>query len=308
MPRMTIGRRDVRILFGDRTSIVGRRRFGVGCRLAVVTVARTNRLKTRGWCGCFIGWSARRLSGNDNRVTLLAVSDLHYSLPQFEWLVLRAADCDVIVIAGDLLDLGSPVELDVQIIVISKYLDRIRAETCVVVCSGNHDGDVEVSGGDFSAKWLLDLRGKNLVTDGETYWLGPDKVTVCPWWESEKSKAKMAAMLRAEARRREKWRRWLWVHHAPPVGCGVSWTGKDDAGDAFVRELIDELRPDLVFSGHIHNAPFYADGSWVSRMGGSWVFNPGCQIGAVPAAVYFDSETMTADYRSLEFADRIVLD
>lgn len=238
---------------------------------------------------------------------LLAVSDLHYSLRQFEWLVIRAREFDVVVIAGDLLDLGSSVDLDTQIIVISKYLDRIREEACLVVCSGNHDGDVPMGGGDFAARWLLDLGGKNLVVDAETVWLGRDKVTVCPWWESEDSKAKMMAALREDARGRDQWRRWLWVHHAPPTGCGVSWTGKEDAGDPVVRGLIEELEPDVVFSGHIHNAPFYSDGSWASRVGRSWVFNPGRQIGAVPASIFFDSETMRAEYRSHESEEKLVL-
>ena len=37
---------------------------------------------------------------------LLVVSDLHYSIKQFDWLLQRAAQHDLPVIAGDLLDLG----------------------------------------------------------------------------------------------------------------------------------------------------------------------------------------------------------
>ncbi len=238
---------------------------------------------------------------------LLAVSDLHYSLPQFEWLLLHAVDCDVMVIAGDLLDLASPVDADAQIIVISKYLQRIREEACLVVCSGNHDGDVPLSDGDFAARWLLDLDGPNLFVDGETARMEKLTVTVCPWWESEQSKAKMVAMLRAEAAKREAGSLWVWIHHAPPAGCEVSWTGKEDAGDALVRELIEELQPNIVFCGHIHNAPFYAEGGWASRVGRTWIFNPGHQIGSVPAAVLFDSEAMEAEYRSMEFDERVAL-
>ncbi len=236
------------------------------------------------------------------------VSDLHYALPQFEWLARRASGQDVVVIAGDLLDLSSPVDLDAQILVVSRYLEQIAEEAIVVVGSGNHDGDVPMGRGDFAAEWLLDLQNPRIAVDGRTIRIGEDKWTACPWWESDDSKAAMVEMLRAEASGPRDWRRWAWVHHAPPAGCGVSWTGQMDAGDTVVRELIEDLQPDVVFSGHIHNAPFYADGSWVSRVGRSWIFNPGRQIGPVPAAVFFDSGTMVAEYRSLETKGRAVLD
>ena len=37
---------------------------------------------------------------------LLAVADLHYSLPQFDWVLEVAPDFDVVVLAGDLLELS----------------------------------------------------------------------------------------------------------------------------------------------------------------------------------------------------------
>jgi len=38
---------------------------------------------------------------------LLAVADIHYSLPQFDWVLEIAADFDVVVLAGDHLELAS---------------------------------------------------------------------------------------------------------------------------------------------------------------------------------------------------------
>jgi predicted phosphodiesterase len=37
----------------------------------------------------------------------LFVADLHYSLPQFDWLLRSAAGYDLVVLAGDALDVGS---------------------------------------------------------------------------------------------------------------------------------------------------------------------------------------------------------
>ena len=37
----------------------------------------------------------------------LVVADLHYSLPQFDWLPAAAPEFDVVIFAGDALDIGS---------------------------------------------------------------------------------------------------------------------------------------------------------------------------------------------------------
>ncbi len=46
----------------------------------------------------------------------------------------------------------------------------------------------------------------------------------------------------------------------------------------------------MVFSGHVHQSPFVKDGSWVDRIGTTWVFNVGYQFGAPPAHIIFDTE------------------
>ena len=45
---------------------------------------------------------------------LLAVADLHYSLPQFDWVLEVAPDFDVVVLAGDMLELASIVDRRAQ--------------------------------------------------------------------------------------------------------------------------------------------------------------------------------------------------
>ena len=72
---------------------------------------------------------------------MLFVADLHYTLRQFDWLTANAGDYDLVIIGGDLLDLGSTLDFDVQIFVVEKYLHRIRQNTRLLVSSGNHDGD-----------------------------------------------------------------------------------------------------------------------------------------------------------------------
>ena len=49
-------------------------------------------------------------------------------------------------------------------------------------------------------------------------------------------------------------------------------------------------------AGHIHQAPWVDGGSWHDRLGSTWVFNPGKQVGPVPPHITFDTEAGTADW------------
>jgi hypothetical protein len=40
----------------------------------------------------------------------------------------------------------------------------------------------------------------------------------------------------------------------------------------------------------VHQSPFVRDGSWVDRIGPTWVFNAGHQFGAPPAFIIVDTE------------------
>jgi predicted phosphodiesterase len=99
---------------------------------------------------------------------LLAVADLHYSLPQFDWVLEVAPDFDVVVLAGDLLELSSIVDRRAQSIVVRKYFSRLRAVTRLVICSGNHDLDSPQESGEKIAKWLAASPDDGIITDGES--------------------------------------------------------------------------------------------------------------------------------------------
>jgi predicted phosphodiesterase len=58
-----------------------------------------------------------------------------------------------------------------------------------------------------------------------------------------------------------------------------------------------------VLCGHIHEAPFKADGSWIDRVGDTWLFNAGRQIGDVPARVEIDFARHAARWVSLAGID-----
>ena len=111
---------------------------------------------------------------------LLLVADLHYSLPQFDWVLEIAADFDVVVMAGDHLDLASIVDGRAQSVVVKKYFSRLRAKTRLVICSGNHDLDAKNEAGEKMAKWLLGSQAEGILSDGESLLLDETLITICP--------------------------------------------------------------------------------------------------------------------------------
>jgi len=229
---------------------------------------------------------------------ILFVADLHYALKQFDWLTLKAASFDLAIIGGDLLDLGSAVDLDVQVVVIEKYLGRLRERTRLLVSSGNHDCDARSAANESVCKWLHELKAGQLFVDGDSVEITGTLITICPWWDGPVSRAEVEKLLERDAARSKS--KWIWIHHAPPDRSPVSWTGKEFGGDEFLVEWILRFKPDLVLSGHIHNAPFVADGSWIGRVGTTWVFNPGKQPGPYPACLVFDLERMSVAWDSIE--------
>ena len=229
---------------------------------------------------------------------MLFVADLHYTLRQFDWLLGVAKNHELIVIGGDLLDLSSVLSVDVQIVVVEKYLRRLRALTRALVCSGNHDLDGHNAAGEAVAAWLQELRTENLFVDGTSAEFFDTLLTICPWWDGPVSRMEVEAQLAMQAGRN--WRRWIWVYHAPPSDAAVCWNGREFVGDEFLRGWIERWAPDIVLSGHIHNAPFYKEGSWVDRINKTWVFNVGRQPGPFPTCISLDLDTMTARWTSVE--------
>ena len=163
---------------------------------------------------------------------LLLVSDLHYNLRQLDWVVRMAPQHDLVVLAGDSLDISSPVALDVQCLVLLRYLALLRDAGRVAVSSGNHDLTGPDRHGEQAALWLAEARAAGVPTDGDTLQLGDTQVSICPWWDGPAGRAALDAQLAAAAAQRNG--RWLWVYHWPPMGSPTCWNGRRHYGDADV--------------------------------------------------------------------------
>ena len=227
---------------------------------------------------------------------ILLTSDLHYKLRQYDWLIGAAERFDAVVIAGDHVDTFLPVPSIVQTAALSATFAAVAQKSRLLVCSGNHDLNARNGQGEKTADWLAPIRSAALAVDGDTVEVGDTLFTVCGWWDGPHARDSVEHMLETASRQRKD--RWIWVYHAPPEGV-LSWTGKRHYGDALLPELVKRYAPTAVLCGHIHEAPFKTGGSWFDRIGDTWLFNAGNQIGEVPARVEIDFAQQAARWISL---------
>jgi Icc-related predicted phosphoesterase len=246
-------------------------------------------------------WSRGRITP----VRILVVSDLHYRLPHYDWLLKRAPDVDAVAVVGDLADVVNAVPHSVQVVVLEKYLGDLAQITRVLAASGNHDLDGPGEHGEQAASWLRSVAGERLHVDGASVDVGGTRFTICPWWDGPLTRQAVADQLAAAAVDRPA--RWVWLYHSPPAGTVLCRDGRREFPDHDLAGWIDEYAPDIVMCGHIHQAPWVDGGSWYARLGRTWVFNAGKQLGPVPAHITLDLEAGTADWCGVDESDSITL-
>jgi Icc-related predicted phosphoesterase len=237
-------------------------------------------------------------------VRALTVSDVHYDLRQLDWVLAQAADFDLVVVIGDLLDIASTVPVEAQVPVILGYLERLVARSQVAVCSGNHDLTGRDADGERAALWLEGAASLGVVERGPLV-VGDALVTVCPWWDGplgrDRQERELTELAEARSAVAEPAQgRWIWVYHWPPPDLPVSWIGTKYYGDADLAGWVERFAPDLVLTGHVHQSPWVDGGSWISAQGGTWIVNAGRQRGPVPTHVVVDLDGWTASWTTDE--------
>lgn len=235
----------------------------------------------------------------------LVASDLHYTLQQLDWITDQAGDFDAVVLAGDLLDVGGRADIHAQIALFIAYLRQLAGTVPVIANSGNHDLTARRPDGEKAATWMTEI-GPTVTTDGECARVGPDLVSACAWWEGDHTRGELEDQLERDAEV-ERDGLWIWAYHSPPDVSPTAWGGARYYGDDVLNGLVERFAPDLVLSGHVHDAPFRPDGSWHDRIGSTLVLNAGRQPGPVPAHIIVDTAERTADWWSFEAQGTIAL-
>ena len=231
-------------------------------------------------------------------VRYLVASDLHYSLPQLDWIAGQAAEFDAVVLAGDHLDAAGHADLHAQIALTLAYLGRLADTTEVIANSGNHDLTSRRDDGEKAATWLGQADDRVRV-DGACVRVGDDLVSVCAWWEGPITRAELEEQLVRDAAS-DRAGRWIWVYHSPPDVSPTAWSGSRHYGDDALNAMIETHRPDVVLTGHVHEAPFRPDGSWHDRIGETIVLNAGRQPGPIPAHLILDTSAGEVTWWSFE--------
>lgn len=235
----------------------------------------------------------------------LVASDLHYALPQFDWIAEQSSEFDAVILAGDHLDAGGRADINAQIALVVAFLSRLADTTTVIVNSGNHDLTDRRDDGEKAAMWLARVDDR-ITVDGGSIRLDDDLVTACAWWEGPASRRELEEQLALAAQDRPPGR-WIWVYHSPPDDSPTAWSGHRHYGDDVLNRLIAEHRPDIVLTGHVHEAPFRDDGSWHDRIGDTLVFNAGRQPGPIPAHLIVDTTVGEVEWWTFEGSGSITL-
>ena len=196
---------------------------------------------------------------------ILSVSDLHYRLPHYDWLVKAAADADVVALAGDLADVVSRVPHEAQAVVLTTYLSRLAEQSLVLAASGNHDLDGPGANGEQVAGWLQRVHDDRVVIDGASVDVDGIRFTVCPWWDGSLTRDEVDAQLAAAAVDRPA--TWVWVYHSPPAGTVLCRDGDASSPTTSWPRGSSGTSRTSSSAGHIHQAPWAKGGSWHARLG-----------------------------------------
>jgi Icc-related predicted phosphoesterase len=175
-------------------------------------------------------------------VKFLLFSDLHADVAAAHRLVIRAANVDLLIGAGDFGNLRRDV---------SRCLDVLRAvNRPIVLVAGNNESTEELI--EACQGWSLAhvLHGSSLTLSGVTFFGLGGGIPVTPFgsWSydfTEEQATKLLADCPAGC---------VLVSHSPPQGAVDLSSRGQSLGSTAVRAVIERVRPRLVVCGHIHGS------------------------------------------------------
>ena len=227
---------------------------------------------------------------------LLHLSDLHGNKTWFDWVAREAAANGYgVAISGDLVD----ADAHQGIRALKRQIDWVSAwvraaDFPLFLCSGNHDIVLD------DADWLRALARPGVTVDGGFGVFGDQSISCLPWG------SEAVEFLRPEVLQAD-----VWLHHAPPVECGL---GRSDYGSQPMDFGSDDLfaalspawgaRAQLVLSGHVHTSP-----KWQAMCGRALCLNAAGDnpVATVPKHVLIDLKAGEAILKSGHMVDMVTL-
>jgi hypothetical protein len=192
----------------------------------------------------------------------------------------------VVALAGDHLDIVSPVDLATQIVALRASLAGIATRTKLLVASGNHDLNTRNVAGEKTSDWLAPLRDAGAAVDGDTIEVAGTYWTVLEWWDGPHARAEVEAQLAAAAGTvgRATLAVGVPLPAARPAGLDRDPPLRRSGRRRVDRAMATDRGPDRPHPpGAVH-----PQGAWAERLGGTWLFNAGKQPGPTPSHVEID--------------------
>lgn len=176
---------------------------------------------------------------------ILAFTDIHGVYKKVEEII-NYETADVVILGGDLTNIGSVKEVDV---IIEKFRLLSRELFCIA-------GNMDLPQHDilFSQK-NIGLNGNGVVLDDVGFFgvsASPYSPLKTPYEVSEETIAEKIKQGYSKIKNAKKR---ILISHAPPYGTKLDVTHSGiHVGSTTVREFIEDHQPDLVVCGHIHEA------------------------------------------------------
>ena len=175
---------------------------------------------------------------------LLCITDLHGNLSALGRILDGAADCDLVLLGGDLTTFGTPDDAE-----------RIvrRAQTAgpqVLAVAGNCDS-AEIDRR--LTRLGVALHGRGVVVEG----VGLHGLSAMPPWRHDMyqfTEAELARFLEDGRGQIDTAEPQVVLSHPPPQGILDRTGGGSHVGSTAEREFVDRRRPALLVCGHIHES------------------------------------------------------
>ncbi|MBU2638220.1 MAG: metallophosphoesterase family protein [Nanoarchaeota archaeon] len=186
---------------------------------------------------------------------ILAFVDTHGSKRAFDEILKRARQADILVCAGDLTMWGESTEKWI------KFLEK--AGKPMVIVPGNHESEREISEICKKYKYCIYLH-RAAYEYGEYMFFG---FGGGGFSEGNADFERIGKHVEKDA----KGKRLILITHGPPYGTALdSLPGSGHRGCRSIRRFIEEVKPMIAISGHLHETAGNTD-----LIGKTFVINPG---------------------------------
>lgn len=194
-------------------------------------------------------------------MNILAISDLHGNADRIETIAHQLSAADIVLLVGDITHFGGRVEAHKIVQRIQEYAEDLLA------VPGNCDlPEVDL----YLTEIGINLHGRNRLLD-DVLFIGVGGSLPCPRPTSfEFSEEEIGSLLATASDPQVIGHPVVLVSHQPPHGsvADLAYNGKH-VGSKAIRTFIEESRPLVCFTGHIH------EGVGIGTIEATEVVNPG---------------------------------